>query len=175
MKSYALMGLAAVAGVNALGADKEAKEAEKLAKEEKLTLQLEDFKGFYDGYYKAFYKTNSRDESQADCLNEDTISNMVSLSDMVHNPMALFEMKNIQADMNLFGEGAEVMQDLSACHFESSFFDLQAMCKTEAKPCEMSNITENLTKNMFVLMGKLTSMAETMKEFPSDDESEYQE
>ena len=41
--------------------------------------------------------------------------------------------------------------------------------------CAMTKITENLTKNMFVLMGKMTAMAETMKEFPSEDEDEYKE
>lgn len=128
MKSYAVMGLAAIAGVNALGGDSADKEAAKLAKEEKLTLQLNGWKGFYDGYYKAFYKTNSHDSTNADCLNDETIDNMVAMSGILSNPMSLFEMKNIQADMNLFGEGAEVMEDLSACHFEQSAFDLWAMC-----------------------------------------------
>ena len=39
----------------------------------------------------------------------------------------------------------------------------------------MSAITTNLTKNMFVLMGKLTSLAETLKGFPSTEEDEYNE
>jgi len=109
MKSYAVMGLAAIAGVSALGGDSADKEAAKLAKEEKLTLQLNGWKGFYDGYYKAFYKTNSHDVTNADCLNDETIDNMVAMTGLLSNPMGLFEMKNIQADMNLFGEGAEVM------------------------------------------------------------------
>ena len=37
------------------------------------------------------------------------------------------------------------------------------MCKENKDACKMEQITENLTKSMFVLMGKLTSMAETLK------------
>ena len=39
----------------------------------------------------------------------------------------------------------------------------------------METITQNLTKNMFVLMGKLTGMAETLKSFPAEEEDEYRE
>lgn len=108
-------------------------------------------------------------------MNDATIENIVAVSQFVNNPLAMFEMKNIKEDMNLFGEGAEIMEDLSACHFEQSFFDVWGMCQDNKEICAMSQITENLTKNMFVLMGKMTAMAETMKEFPSEDEGEYKE
>ena len=74
--------------------------------------------------------------------------------------------------MNLFGEGAEIMSDLSACHFEQSFYDVWGMCQENKELCAMSQLTENLSKNMFVLMGKLTAMAETMKDFKVDEDGE---
>ena len=175
MKSYALIGLAAVAGVS--GKKDVDQEAAEIAQQEHFALQLDGLKGFYDGYYRSFYKVTSHEEiaDLDDCLNGETIENIVAMSGFVSHPMALFEMKNLKEDMNLFGEGAEVMEDLSACHFEKSFFDLWGMCQDNKEICAMSQITENLTKNMFVLMGKLTAMAETMKEFPAEDEGEYHE
>ena len=71
------------------------------------------------------------------------------------------------------------MSDLSNCKFEQSIFDIMAMCKEVdedgVSKCAMSHITENLTKNMFVLMGKLTGMAETMKDYPAEDPEDYHE
>jgi hypothetical protein len=176
MKSYALIGLACVAGVSAKKT--EAQEVAELAQQEKLSHQLNGFKGFYDGYYRSFYKVNSHEEVKNldDCMNDATIENIVAVSQFVNNPLAMFEMKNIKEDMNLFGEGAEIMEDLSACHFEQSFFDVWGMCQDNKEICAMSQITENLTKNMFVLMGKMTAMAETMKEFkPTEDGEELNE
>ena len=49
------------------------------------------------------------------------------------------------------------------------------MCAENKEACTMETITQNLTKSMFILMGKLTSMAETLKKFPADDEGEYEE
>ena len=131
MKSYALIGLACVAGVSAKKSEEQ--EALDLAKQEKLTTQLNGFKGFYDGYYRSFYKVSSHEEIKNldDCLNDKTIENIVAVSEFVNNPLALFELKNIKEDMNLFGEGAEIMEDLSACHFEQSFYDVWGMCQED--------------------------------------------
>ena len=87
----------------------------------------------------------------------------------------MFEMKNIKSDLNLFGEFAEVAGDLSACHFESSGKDIWDMCAENKELCEMETITGNLTRSMFVLMGKLTSMAETLKNFPAEEQDDYRE
>jgi hypothetical protein len=91
------------------------------------------FKGFYDGYYRSFYKVSSHDEVKAldECLNDKTIDNIVAISGLINNPMSMFELKNIQEDMNLFGEGAEVMEDLSNCHFEQSLYDVWGMCQED--------------------------------------------
>ena len=172
MKFYSLVALGAVA-VSAKQTDEDLAEIQ--AKHDLNLHRIEGVSHFYDGYYKSFYKTNKASEHESECLNEPTIENMLALASMIQNPLQMFELKNIKQDMNLFGEMAEVAGDLSNCHFESSFFDLWGMCKNEPEQCEMSAFTQNLTKNMFVLMGKLTSMAETFKDFPAEDEGEYKE
>mgnify|MGYP001340243557 CR=1 FL=1 len=92
MKSYALIGLACVAAKKS-----EEQEALDLIKQEKMTTQLNGFKGFYDGYYRSFYKVNSHDEIKVldDCLNDKTINNIVAISEFVNNPLAMFELKNL--------------------------------------------------------------------------------
>ena len=135
---------------------------------------VEGVKGFYDGYYKAFYKSVSSDMDK--CLNDETMQNMAKLSGMIMDPMAaLGNIANIQEDFNVFGEVAEVFQDLSVCHFEESVFDIMGKCGQDPEACAMPKLTENLTKNMFVLVGKVTSLGESMQGFPAADQGEYKE
>ena len=109
-------------------------------------------------------------------MNDATITNMIQLGKILKNPLTMFEIKNIKADMNLFGEAAEVTADLSECHFEQSFFDIWTMCTEDKEACAMPKLTENLTKNMFVFVGKMTQMGETLTEMKkSEDQSEKNE
>ena len=39
----------------------------------------------------------------------------------------------------------------------------------------METITQNITKSLFVLMGKLTGLAETLKSYPAEEQDEYRE
>ena len=135
---------------------------------------IEGVKGFYDGYYKAFYKTVSSDMDK--CLNEETVNNIDKLTALVMDPMAaLGNIANIQEDINLFGDTAEVFQDLSICHFEESVFDIMGLCASNPDACAMPKLTENLTKNMFVLVGKITSLGESMQGFPAAEAGEFKE
>ena len=118
---------------------------------------------------------NKSDENLAKCMDEKTITNMVNIGDIVENPLSMFQMKNIKSDLNLFGEFAQVAGDLSACHFESTGKDIWDMCKQNEELCSMETITQNITKSLFVLMGKLTGLAETLKSFPAEEEDEYRE
>ena len=49
------------------------------------------------------------------------------------------------------------------------------MCSDEPDKCAMNKLMENVTKNMFVLMGKATSMAESLKDFPAEDKRDFKE
>merc|ERR1711990_993823 len=171
MKNFAVLALASV---SALGMSAE----EKQAQEDQMYVKLEGYKNFYDGYYRSFYKINSHETINEKCLDDTTIDNIVAFGDIIHHPFSVFDVSKIHEDLNLFAEGAEIMSDLSNCKFEQSVFDIMAMCKEKdedgVSKCAMSVMTENLSKNMFVLMGKLTGMAETMKDFPAEDPDEYQ-
>ena len=170
MKNFAVLALASVSAMTP---------EEKQIADDKLYMQLDGYKGFYDGYTRSFYKINSHTEVNEACLDEKTIDNIIAYADIINDPFSLLDFSKINDDLNLFAEGAEIMSDLASCKFEQSVFDIMAMCKEldddGVSKCAMSHITENLTKNMFVLMGKLTGMAETMKDFPAEDPDEYHE
>mgnify|MGYP001237506377 CR=1 FL=1 len=93
---------------------------------------------------------------------------------MMNDPFNL-PITDFQKDFNMFAQMAEIMENLSKCHFEESMFDIMSMCSKEPEKCLLPKVTENLTKNMFVLIGKMTSMAETLQGFPSDEGETYEE
>ena len=150
--------------------------------EEKLQKQKEDtmwyaagIKGYYTGFYKAFYK-QELPESNAKCLNEETIENMITMQDLVIDPLgAAAHIADIQKDMNMFAQMAEVMENLSVCHFEQSAIDLMTLCTKTPAACSMASLTQNMSKDMFVLIGKMTSLAEVMEDFPSKDRYDFGE
>ena len=176
MKFYTLAALAASSAVVAKKPLFEAPEKEEVVPVERtIEDQLEAFKHFYDGFYKSFYHASSRDETLKTCMDETTIANMITLGGIVKDPLSMFELKNIKSDLNLFGAAAEVTSDLAQCHFEHPFFDLWGMCKEDETTCAIDTLTQNLTKNMFVLVGKMTQMGESMTEMKGADQAEYEE
>ena len=136
---------------------------------------VDGFKGFYDGYYSSFYKQPVPSGSGA-CLNEETIENMIKINQVAADPMAFFgNMSNIQEDFNMFREMAEVFENLATCRFEESFVDIAGMCISNPEACLFPTLSQNLTKNMFVLVGKITSLAETTQNFPAPDNAGFKE
>ena len=67
------------------------------------------------------------------------------------------------------------MENLGSCHFEMSIFDVIEECTNDEDACTIGAITQNLSKDMFILMGKMTSVAETVQGFPADDQGEFKE
>jgi hypothetical protein len=130
-------------------------------------------KGYYDGFYKSFYKSNMP-ETMKDCLNKETVDNVIVFETVLNDPFNI-KMMDIQKDFNMFAEMAQIMENLSKCHFEESAFDIMTLCTKEPTACLLPKVTENLTKNMFVLIGKMTSLAETLQGFPSKEVDQYEE
>ena len=174
MKFYSLIALAGAAVV-AKAPPATDEDVIEMTPEEKIIHNIEGFKSFYSGYYKSFYHANSKDKAIEACMDDKTVDNMIALGKVMMNPMSMFEIKNLKDDMSLFGEAAEVAADLSSCHFEQSFFSIWGMCKEDKEACAIPKLTENLTKNMFVIVGKMTQMAETMTEMKDADNAEFNE
>ena len=112
----------------------------------------------------------------ANCLDTETTTNLVKWGNIAAHPFSIFtNIADLTEDFNLFAEGAEIFENISTCHFEQSAFDIVHMCEQDPEACAMSKLMENVTKNMFVLMGKATSMAETLKDFPAEDKRDFKE
>ena len=97
------------------------------------------------------------------------------LKDVIDNPLSLVTSFDLTKDMHLFGSVSQIADDLVKCDFQEPFVDLYHECMNGDGACSVSTISANLSKNMFVLMGKMTGMAETMNDFPSEDPDEYKE
>ena len=73
-------------------------------------------KGYYTGFYKSFYKTDLPQDA-VDCLNDETMDNVLNFQKMVTNPMsAVANVADIQKDVNIFTQMAEIMENMSTCH-----------------------------------------------------------
>jgi hypothetical protein len=77
--------------------------------------------------------------------------------------------------MHLFGSTTQIADDLVKCNFQEPLVDIYNECFDGEGKCSVTAISENLSKNMFVLMGKATSMAETFKDFPAADMDDFKE
>ena len=101
---------------------------------------------------------------------------MTKLGAFAADPVGSFsKLTNMQEDFTLFTEASEVFENLASCRFEESVIDITKMCLADPDACLMPKLTENFTKNMFVLVGKCTSLAETMQNFPAKENGVFRE
>ena len=87
--------------------------------------------------------------------------------------MSLIYPFDLTKDMHLFGAASQIASDMVKCNFQEPLVDLYHWCFSGDGECGVSLLSENLSTNMFVLMGKATSMAETFKDFPTDDTEDF--
>ena len=142
--------------------------AEPVDAKEKMMWHAEGLKGLHDGFNKAFYKTGGQQLDEK-CLDDPTLQSASDLYNFMHHPT----MANITEDLSLFAKTASIMENMAACKFEGPLIDISLFCTKNAENCLMNKMVENLTKNMFVLVGKLTSMGETFTGFPSKEKDTY--
>jgi len=76
------------------------------------------------------------------CLDKETLENIVTFENIIGNPMSAFgDVVDIQKDFNLFAQAAEIMENLSVCHFEQAPFDIMSLCAKDKKACDFGTIT----------------------------------
>ena len=132
-------------------------------------------RGYYRGFYQAFYKEDLPADN-AKCLNEETIDDVLAIQQLIFNPLSAFnDISNIQKDFNVFAQAAQVMENMSTCHFEKAAFDIMTLCTKDPHACSMATITQNMSKDMFALIGKTTSLSEVMQDFPSKDTEDFED
>ena len=149
-------------------------QAEDAARENTLWY-VDGVKGYHEGFYKAFYKSSNHQENDK-CLDDETIDSITEWGNIMMDPVtAMGNMANMTADINAMTDGMEIFENMQTCRFEGPMYDILHVCKKEPEACTMKKIGENLTKNMFVLVGKMTSLAETMQNFPATGRKEFRD
>uniref|UniRef100_A0A7S3SLB0 Uncharacterized protein n=1 Tax=Strombidinopsis acuminata TaxID=141414 RepID=A0A7S3SLB0_9SPIT len=117
---------------------------------------------------------------------------------------ALKQEQENNGDMfSIMGKAANVFSNLNACNFRQPYRDIGEFCGSdddveqeamtlksskkvkdleiddieidENSLCTMGDMMDNVTKNMFALMGKFSSFAELMKVFPAESDDELKQ
>ena len=95
---------------------------------------------------------------------------------ILSDPLAIFtQILDFKRDMQEMQHFGAIYENVSKCKFEESLLDILKMCTSHPDQCQVSVLLQNLSKNVFVLVGKATSLAETFKGFPSSENDEFRE
>jgi len=117
--------------------------------------------------------------------------------------IALKQEKENSGDMfSIMGKAVNVLSNLNNCGFRQPYRDISEFCSVEDEVeeialkasskskkdvefddievednslCTMGDMADNVTKNMFALMGKFSSLAELMKVFPAESDDELKQ
>ena len=116
-------------------------------------MAAEGIKGFHAGYYHGLY--NEKLHMADECLDSETEENIGKVLE------DLADIKSIGKNMfALVGQLTEIYQDVQVCHFQDPTMDLMAYCKASEGACGLGTVAANMQKQMFAVMGKLTSMGQ---------------
>lgn len=124
---------------------------------------IQGAKGLWMGYQQGFYKNTKKDVGN--CLNDKVIEDVMDIVDFVQT-MDTTKM------FALFGEGMEIFNSLQSCSIQTSFKDVSTFCSSHPQSCTGASIMDNVTKNMFVLMGKFTEVTTIVQDFPAETPTE---
>ena len=114
---------------------------------------IQGAKGLWTGYQQGFYKNTKKDIGN--CLNDQVIEDVVELADF-------FKTFDTTKMMSLLPKGMEVFNSLNSCSVTSTFTDVATFCVLHPDSCTSASLMENVTKNLFVLMGKFTEVTTIM-------------
>ena len=127
---------------------------------------LEGARGFYYGFQQGLYKLDKIEET---CLSKQAEQKIVELFDLVVS-MKL----DVSKMMNLVGDVMTITSSLSTCNI-NTVSDLSSFCFGNGKNiCTPDKISENIQKNLFLLMAKFSDISNLMMGgIPKDAEAAY--
>ena len=128
---------------------------------------LQGARGFYYGFQQGLYKLDKIEET---CLSQAAEEKIVELFGLVVN-MTL----DISKMMSLVGDVMQITSSLSTCNI-NTVSDLSTFCFQGGKNiCTPDKISENVQKNLFLLMAKFTDISNLMMGgIPKDADGAYQ-
>lgn len=121
---------------------------------------------FYQGYVEGLTKQKTM---QGQCFDEKTMENAFKL---IEELQTMDQSKIFQALPQIL----QIMTSFTECNMTNPIMDKMIRCYYSTTPdptCEFSHITENISKNMFVVMGKFTDISTILGTFPASEEKEF--
>ena len=132
-----------------------------------LDFVLQGGRGFYQGFQKGLYKAEKIEES---CLSKEAEEKVIQLFGMIIN-----QKLDMNKMMTLVGDVMTIFQSIQSCK-EHSISDLSNFCfHSGANTCTPEMIANNVQKNLFVIMAKMTDISNlVMGGIPKDSEQAFQ-
>ena len=128
---------------------------------------LQGARGFYQGFQKGLYKAEKVDDS---CLSKEAEEKIVQLFGMIiQNKLDMNKM------MTLVGDIMTITQSISSCNIHT-ITDIGDFCFHEHQfTCTPDKISDNVQKNLFVIMAKVTDISNNvMTGIPKTGEEAFQ-
>lgn len=94
------------------------------------------------------------------CLNDNAIIDVIEVIDF-------FETFDSSKVTKIFSKCMEVFTGIQSCSIEESITDVTTFCSVHPENCTSQSLLDNLTKNMFILMGKFTDLTTILQDFPA--------
>jgi hypothetical protein len=150
----------------ALSSSVEAKRVYQTESQETVDTYLEGARGFYYGFNQGLYKVDKVDET---CLNKDAETKIVDLFGMLATKQL-----DIMKMMSFFTDFMSIFGSLTACN-TGAVSDIASFCfNNKVNVCTPDKITENIQKNLFLIMAKFTDISNIMIEgVPTDADDAY--
>ena len=112
---------------------------------------LQGARGFYQGFQKGLYKAEKIDDS---CLSKEAEEKIVELFGMI-----IKQKLDMNKMMSLVADVMTITQSISSCNI-NTFSDIGKFCfHNSENTCTPDKIADNVQKNLFVIMAKVTDIS----------------
>ena len=143
-------------------------------------------RGAWLGFNKGLYRQDPKSKMEKTCLNDETRGNWIEAYSVFLGTDDLDDSIDM---LTAFGDILLIFANLTKCELRAPWRDMYHFCASENEPvstvvpteydfddldapvdrCSFTTILNNLSKNAFVLMGKGSSIAALIQEFPAED------
>lgn len=125
---------------------------------------VQGIRGLYNGIEDGLHKTKSQKDI---CLNDETQQNLIHIIETLINQ----DFSNIK---DLLPDAMEIVENLKKC--ATSKDTIYSFCMEDMNRCTPMTLQQNVQKNLFVIMSKVTDLQKLVKDFPAADSEElYQQ
>ncbi len=131
-----------------------------------LDFVLQGARGFYQGFQKGLYKVEKIDDG---CLSKEAEEKIVELFGMIiNNKLDMNKM------MSLVSDFMTIFSSIQSCNVHT-FSDIGTFCFHDGTmTCTPDKIADNVQKNLFVIMAKMTDVSNlVMQGIPKNAEEAY--